>query len=129
MGVYANGHVIYGFVHTDETDELFRAISQAGPESDYDTLEEEGNCTFEEIHGGLQEKWKVSLFEVGFANVEVLSAFSVNASGKGMDIHPIKVEDLAKTEEYAGRIRAFLTELGIDATKWDPGWYLLGYMD
>jgi len=123
MGVYANGHLIYGFVHDDDTAELFRAIGGAGDEEE----NEEG--VLEEMHQDLQEKYHISLYQVGYEGVDVLSAYSANASGKGFDVTAIKSEDMAKTEEYAANIRQFLEALGIDASKYRPGWYLLGYMD
>jgi hypothetical protein len=123
MGVYANGHIIFGFVHDDDTGDLFAAIKNSAP----DGIDE--GFSIEELHQDLQAEHHVSLFQIGYEGVDVFSAFSANASAKGMDIQSIKAEDLAKTEEYASNIAAFLQALDIDPAKYTPGWYILGYMD
>lgn len=120
MGVYANGHLIYGFVHTDDTEDLFEAISGAN--------EDEAHC-FDELHLDLQRKHGISLFSVGYEGIDILSAYSANVCCKGLDVTPINAEDLANSSAYHQKIRAFLQELGIDADKYTPGWHLLSYMD
>jgi hypothetical protein len=116
MSVEANGKLIYGFIHNDETAELFSAIANAKGE-DNDEGEE------------LQEKHGVSLSSIGFANVDIFSAYGVQACGKNFDETPIDSEDLAKTAEYDEKISAFLADLGIDPAQHKAGWHLLGYMD
>lgn len=119
MGVYANGHLIYGFVHDDDTAELFQQLldKKSDPEA-----------SFEELYQDEQAKHQVSLFSVGYADVDIISAFSISTSSKGMDIREIDGADLGKQEEYNRNIAAFFAEVGIE-TEHKPGWYILGYMD
>jgi hypothetical protein len=123
MGVYANGRLIYGFVHNDETSDLFEAITDA-----YHGDEEE-EVSIEEMHTDLQEKHQIEIYSVGYAGVDILSAFSASASSKGFDDQGIEAKDISQTEEYDRRIAAFLTALEIDPAGYKPGWRILGYMD
>jgi hypothetical protein len=69
------------------------------------------------------------MFQVGYAGLEVLTAFSTSASAKGMDIRSVNAEDLEKKEEYKKNIADFFNEIGININSYSPGWYILGYMD
>lgn len=122
MSVWANGHLIYGFVHTEETAPLFDAITDAfEPEDDE-------SYSFEEMHSDLQEKHGISMSSVGYANVDILCTYEACSSGKGFDITEIDDEAIAKTEEYKQKIRAFLLDLHIDPNLWKPKWQVLSYM-
>jgi hypothetical protein len=122
MGVYANGKILYGFVRTDDLEELFEAvIGEIDGEEEYD---------FEEMHSDLREKYGISMSSIGYEGVDIISAFSATASAKGMDIETIDVKDLEKTEDYRLNMLAFLREIGIDSPEsYTPQWYILGYMD
>lgn len=122
MGVYANGHLIYGFVHDDGNDDLFTAIA------DKSNKEEEGYAV-EELFQPLQKKHHVSLFQIGYEGIDVLSAFSASASAKGFDVQVIDHDNIAKVAEYDQNIQQFLDALGIDSSLYHPRWYILGYMD
>lgn len=119
MGVYANGHLIYGFVHDDNTVDLFQQLldKKSDPEA-----------SFEELYQDEQRKHKVSLSSVGYADVDIIAAFSISASGKNIETCEIDGADLAKVEEYDRNIAAFFSEIGME-TECKPGWYILGYMD
>lgn len=121
MGVYANGQLLYGFVHTDETDELFQAIRAA-----HKNGEEIG---FEELHPALQTKHSISLFSICDSWINCLAAFSAVASNKLFEDKRLATERLQQTADYDQHIQAFLTALDIDPTPYTPKWHLLGYMD
>lgn len=117
MSVYANGRIIYGFVHTDD---VFEAVYGDN---------EEGYAS-EELHQDLQEKHHITLESVGYAGVDILAAFSASASAKSMDVQTIDAENMAKTEEYKQNIIAFLRDIGVEnPEQYTPQWYILGYMD
>jgi hypothetical protein len=120
MGTYAKAHLIYGFVHDDDTADLFDAIVAAEPDD---------NLTFDESHEDLQEKHKVSLSSVGYDGIDILSACSAKVACRGFGSIPLDCSDLANTTEYHQKIRAFLQELGINPDEYIPGWHLLSYMD
>jgi len=113
-----------GFVHNRDTEELFEAITEKANDDD-----EGGEYAFEELHRELQKKHHISLSSVGYSDVDILAAFSAEASSKNMNIAVIEASALTNTEEYTRNIAAFLQELGIDSSKYTPSWYILGYMD
>lgn len=133
MGVYANGMVVYGFVETRKMRPLFQQIENArkerGKEEENDEEDEEGT-SFEELFGELQKKYDLSFFTVGYdGEIRVIAAFSAASSGKGADIEEIEEEDMKKTDDYKQRVCALLKELEIDTGLYQPGWYVLSYMD
>lgn len=132
MGVYANGHLIYGFVHDTETEDLFAAIAEKAEEAKEESEEDEDEyeeLSFDELHQDLCEKYQISLSSIGYESVDILSAFGANSSAKNFSYERLNTEDLTKTAEYDERIVAFLAALKIDPATNKPGWHLLGYMD
>jgi len=119
MSVWANGELIYGFINANGMKDLFDAISG----------DNEEDLAFSELHQDEQERHEITLQSVGYEGVDVLAAYSMNASGKGFDITSLQAEDLAKTEEYNQKIKSFLEAVGINPDLYTPGWHLLSYMD
>jgi hypothetical protein len=111
------GQLIYGFVYSDDTKPLFDAIIAKRTKE-----EREQAYGIELLEVDLQIKHNVSLEDA--IDSYPMHAYAFQVSAPSNSFRAITAEDLAKTEEYDGRIKAFFNALGIDVSGYKPGWFV-----
>lgn len=133
MGIYANGQLIFGFIHLDENDELFTAIKEKAEEeylkSGADIADFDEN-DFSSMLEDLQSKYNVNLSSIGYdSDVNIITTFSASVSAKGVSSRVIGSDKIEITKDYEERIKNFLLELNIEEDKFVPEWHLITYID